>query len=95
MDIHFVSTLTQEDERRIASVLIAALGKLLAQSALSYALRIQTSAGDVLQDSWTGIRDDDFCTDDVPATETSDSSGSWARRGPSPRGGAPTKASAG
>lgn len=49
MDIHFVSSLTEDDEQRVAAAILAAAEKLLAHSALSYSLRIRTAGGKVLE----------------------------------------------
>ena len=49
MDIHVVSTLTIEDEDRMADALVAALAELLDGLPIAYALRIQTSGAKVLQ----------------------------------------------
>ena len=43
MDIRFVSTLTSEDEERVASVVLAALVALFEGLPIAYALRIETS----------------------------------------------------
>jgi len=48
MDIHVVSTLTSEDEDRVADALGAALGELLDGLPIAYALRIETSGMKVL-----------------------------------------------
>ena len=48
MDIHVVSTLTSEDEDRVADALIVALGELLDGLPIAYALRIETSGTKVL-----------------------------------------------
>jgi len=48
MDIHVVSTLTSEDEDRVADALGAALAELLDGLPIAYALRIQTSGTKVL-----------------------------------------------
>ena len=49
MDIHVVSTLTVEDEDRIAEALSAALAELLDGLPIAYALRIVTSGAKVVQ----------------------------------------------
>ena len=49
MDIHVVSTLTIEDEDRMADALVAALAELLDGLPIAYALRIETSGAKVLQ----------------------------------------------
>jgi len=49
MDIHVVSTLTMEDEERVADALVAALAELLDGLPIAYALRIQTSGAKIVQ----------------------------------------------
>ena len=58
MDIRFVSTLTAEDEDRIAGALLAALAALLADLPITYALRIDTTGNKVFQQ--TNITDRDL-----------------------------------
>jgi hypothetical protein len=53
MDIHFVSSLTEDDEQRVAAAILAASEKLLAHSALSYSLRIRTAGGRVFENCRT------------------------------------------
>ena len=49
MDIHLVSTLTSEDEERVAGTFLTALTELLDKLPIAYALRIQTSATQVVK----------------------------------------------
>ena len=49
MDIHFVSSLTEDDEQRVAAAILAAAEKLLAHTALSYSLRIRTGGCKVFE----------------------------------------------
>jgi hypothetical protein len=49
MDIHFISTLTPEDEDRYAPMVLAAAKALLEQMPISYAVRIVTANGTALQ----------------------------------------------
>ena len=49
MDIRLISSLTDDDEDRFASVLLNAMDDLLSQLAVAYHLRINTTAGTVLQ----------------------------------------------
>ena len=49
MEIHFISSLTSEDETKVAAAILAAAGTVLDQSAIAYSLRIETSRGEVLQ----------------------------------------------
>ena len=49
MDIRLVSSLTDDDEDRFASVLLNAMDDLLSQLAVAYHLSINTTGGTVLQ----------------------------------------------
>jgi hypothetical protein len=49
MEIRFVSSLTPDDEARIARVLTLVLGNCLDQFPLVYSLRITTSIGSVTE----------------------------------------------
>ena len=49
MDIRFVSTLTAEDEDRIAPSVLRAITTLLDQFSLAYTLRIETTGERVFQ----------------------------------------------
>jgi hypothetical protein len=58
MVIRFTSTLTPEDEKTVAPALLKAVGHLLEPFPISYSLRIETSAGDVVEDGRPKIRSD-------------------------------------
>ena len=47
MDIRVISTLTLEDEARIAAAICAAAGQLLDQFSIMYTIRIETTDGQV------------------------------------------------
>jgi hypothetical protein len=49
MDVRFVSSLTDEDENRVAQSLISAVDALLGHFPLAYAIRIETTGGRVYQ----------------------------------------------
>ena len=49
MDIRFTSTLTSEDEGRVAGALLAALVALLEDLPITYAIRIETTGQKVFQ----------------------------------------------
>jgi hypothetical protein len=51
MDIRFTSSLTSEDENRIAPVLLNALTGLLDLMPITYMIRIETSDGQTYQQS--------------------------------------------
>jgi hypothetical protein len=48
MDIRFISSLTPEDECRIAEAVCAVVGSLLDQFSVVYTIRIETSDGQLL-----------------------------------------------
>jgi hypothetical protein len=56
MVIRFTSTLTEEDESCIAPALLKAVANLLAPFPISYSLRIETTAGDVVEDGRSAAR---------------------------------------
>ena len=58
MVIRFTSTLTAEDEARIASALLRAVGNLLAPFAISYSIRIETTEGEIVEDGRVANRSD-------------------------------------
>ena len=49
MDIHFVSTLTPEDEDRYAPMVLAAIKAILEPMPISYAVRVVTANGLAVQ----------------------------------------------
>ncbi len=80
MDIHFVSTLTPEDEDRYAPMVLAAVRAMLEPMPITYAVRIVTANGLAVQHTKS-----DAPVDDLPATSGS--------RRPGPRLVAPAVAS--
>ena len=54
MNIRFISSLTPEDEDRIAPGLLGAVGPLLDGLPLAYTIRIETSNGKIFQHAHTG-----------------------------------------
>lgn len=58
MVIRFTSTLTADDEARIAPALMKALGNLLAPFPISYSIRIETTEGDIIEDGRMTSRSD-------------------------------------
>jgi hypothetical protein len=53
MDIHFVSTLTPEDEERLAAVIIETAKGLLSCFPVSYTLRVTATSDKVLEHTQT------------------------------------------
>jgi hypothetical protein len=49
MDIQLVSTLTSDDEERVADVLLTAFNRLLENLPIAYSLRVTTTSGTTLQ----------------------------------------------
>jgi hypothetical protein len=54
MNIRFVSSLTPDDEERLAPGLLSAVGMLLDQLPIAYTLRIETAGGRVFQHAHAG-----------------------------------------
>jgi hypothetical protein len=70
MDIRFVSTLTPEDEDRLAPGLVNAIGLLLDALPLVYTLRVETSNGKVFQHTHAGPDIDTDTASEVLSTPT-------------------------
>jgi hypothetical protein len=66
MVIRFTSTLTDEDEARIAPALLKAVNSLLAAFPISYSLRIETTAGEIVEDGRSASRSDAWLTPGAP-----------------------------
>ncbi|HEY3382183.1 MAG TPA: hypothetical protein VGK32_10475 [Vicinamibacterales bacterium] len=49
MEIHLVSSLTPEDESRLAPVMLTAINDVLTRLPVSYSVRIEMSAGSAIQ----------------------------------------------
>ncbi len=49
MEIHLVSSLTSDDEGRLAPSVLTAIGRVLDSLPVSYSLRIETAAGNAIQ----------------------------------------------
>ena len=58
MDIHFVSTLTPEDEDHYAPMVLAAVRAILEPMPISYAVRIVTANGLAVQHTKADVADD-------------------------------------
>ncbi len=58
MVIRFTSTLTAEDEARIAPALLRAVGNLLAPFPISYSIRIETTEGEIVEDGRAANKSD-------------------------------------
>jgi hypothetical protein len=66
MVIRFTSTLTDDDEARIAPALLKAVNNLLAPFPISYSLRIETTAGDIIEDGRAAGRSDTWLSPGSP-----------------------------
>jgi hypothetical protein len=49
MEIHLVSSLTSDDESRLAPEMLVAIGRVLEKFPVSYSLRIETEVGSAIQ----------------------------------------------
>ena len=49
MEIHFISSLTVDDEARLAAAMLAAAATLLDQFAVAFSIRIETTDGQLFQ----------------------------------------------
>lgn len=55
MDIHFISSLTPDDEDRLASTLLEAITPLLRMMPIAYTVRIRTASNRVFQHTRTDL----------------------------------------
>ena len=55
MEIHLVSSLTPEDESRLAPAMLAAIGGLLEALPVSYSVRIEMAAGSAIHRHHTAV----------------------------------------
>lgn len=67
MVIRFISTLTPDDETTVAPALLRAVGHLLAPFPISYSMRIETTAGDVVEGGRPAARSDSWLASGSPA----------------------------
>jgi hypothetical protein len=70
LNIRFTSSLTAEDENLIAPALIKAIGSILDLLPLAYAIRVDTSDGQVFQHGNSGAATLDEMADSDAATVT-------------------------
>jgi hypothetical protein len=66
MEIHLVSSLTPDDESRLAAKVLAAIAGLLDGLPVSYSVRIETASGDAIHRSHNAPRNVPADTIDVP-----------------------------
>jgi hypothetical protein len=66
MEIHLVSSLTPDDESRLAAKVLAAIGGVLDGLPVSYSVRIETAAGDTIHRSRNARRNVPTDTSDDP-----------------------------
>jgi hypothetical protein len=76
MEIHFISSVTVDDEARIAAALLAVSSCLLDQFAVAYSVRIETSDGQVFQRTHPALGA-------APTTENGAGSDAATENGPS------------
>jgi hypothetical protein len=60
MEIHLVSSLTSDDESRLAPSMLAAIDQVLERLPVSYSLRIETTGGNAIQHHHTAPGRDRF-----------------------------------
>lgn len=63
MDIHFISSLTPDDEDRLAPALLEAIKPMLGLLPIAYTIRIRTASNTVYQHTRTEL---DEALDEVP-----------------------------
>jgi phosphate/sulfate permease len=57
MDIRLISTLTADDEARVAAAICATAGALLDHLAITYTIRVETGDGEIFQQHNTPVID--------------------------------------
>jgi hypothetical protein len=57
MDIRLISTLTSDDEARVAAAICATAGALLDHLSITYTLRVETTDGEIFQQHNTAAID--------------------------------------
>jgi hypothetical protein len=65
MEIHLVSSLTPDDENRLAPRVLAAIGEVLERLPVSYSVRIETAVGAAIHHNHTAAGDDADRTEPV------------------------------
>ena len=69
MDIHFISSLTPDDEDRLAPAILEAIKPMLELMPIAYTIRIRTASNTVYQHTRTELPETDVLPDsdfDVP-----------------------------
>lgn len=56
MEIHLVSSLTPDDESRLAPQVLAAIGSVLDGLPVAYSVRIETAVGDAIHHNRKAVR---------------------------------------
>jgi hypothetical protein len=59
MEIHLVSSLTPDDENRLAPRVLAAIGEVLERLPVSYSVRIETAVGTAIHHNHTAALQDE------------------------------------
>jgi hypothetical protein len=67
MDIHFISSLTPDDEDRLAPALLDALKPMLGLMPIAYTIRIRTASNTVYQHTRTELVD--ALADQIPSLD--------------------------
>ena len=65
MEIHFISTLTPEDEDRVAPAVLKTVEAILEQLPIAYTLRIATATGHVFQHTKSEVRAEETPEEDL------------------------------
>ncbi len=60
MEIHLVSSLTPDDESRLAPKVLAAIGGVLDGLPVTYSVRIETATGDAIHHNHKAVRPSDL-----------------------------------
>ncbi|BCS33172.1 hypothetical protein TBR22_A23990 [Luteitalea sp. TBR-22] len=71
MDIHFISSLTPDDEDRLAPALLEALKPMLGLMPIAYTIRIKTASNTVYQHTRTELEPAEAASDGLGGVQTS------------------------
>jgi hypothetical protein len=70
MEIHLVSSLTSDDESRLAPEMLAAIGRVLDKLPVSYSVRIETVVGNAIHQHHTAPQSEVPAAVEAAGTET-------------------------
>jgi hypothetical protein len=73
MEIHLVSSLTPDDENRLAPRVLAAIGEVLEKLPVSYSVRIETAIGNAIHHNHTAAHESEVESSSRPTVSAGSS----------------------